>query len=113
MYDVLTRELSMPYNDRVAGECLPPMADAGVRREHEGMERLRGRNLSHIGCTLGLTLGLLLGLTLAIVVLQVATAPESAAMGVFAAVTLGLGGLGFYLGGVATRRLWGDKQRPQ
>lgn len=70
------------------------------------MEQLRGRNLSHIGCTLGLTLGLLLGLILAIVALRVAPSVNVAA-GVFFGVTVALGLLGYALGGVATRRLWG------
>jgi hypothetical protein len=71
------------------------------------MEELRGRNLSHIGCTLGLTLGLILGMIGAILVLRVATSTTVAAL-VFAAVTVGLGIVGFVLGGVATRRLWGS-----
>jgi hypothetical protein len=76
------------------------------------MEELRGRNLSHVGCTLGLTLGLFLGLLGGILVLRV-TPSVSAAAVVFALVTLGLGILGFALGGVATRRLWSHNEPPQ
>lgn len=70
------------------------------------MRELRGRNLSHIGCTLGLTLGLILGLLGGILILRVSPT-LNAALAVFAAVTIGLGILGYVLGGAATRRLWG------
>ena len=74
------------------------------------MNQLRGRNLSHIGCTLGLTIGLFLGLVAAILILQMWTSAEGAAMAAFAVVTIVLGLLGFYLGGVTTRRLWGEQR---
>jgi hypothetical protein len=77
------------------------------------MNQLRGRNLSHIGCTLGLTIGLFLGLVGAIIVLQVSADAQNAAMAIFGLVTVGLGILGFYLGGVTTRRLWGDHHPPR
>jgi hypothetical protein len=67
------------------------------------MRQLRGRNLSHIGCTLGLIAGLLFGMVLALVALRVAPS-VNVAVGVFAAVTVVLGAVGFYLGTVATRR---------
>ncbi len=66
------------------------------------MQQLRGRNLSHIGCTLGLIVGLFLGLLLAVVALRVAPS-VTLAVGIFAAVTAVLGVAGFYLGAVATR----------
>jgi uncharacterized protein YacL len=75
------------------------------------MERLRGRNLSHIGCTLGLTLGLFLGLLFAVLVLQVSPS-VNVALAVFLGVTLILGAMGFALGTVATRHLWGDGRPP-
>lgn len=74
------------------------------------MQQLRGRNLTHIGCTLGLSLGLFLGLLFAIVVLNISAAAASAAFWVFALVTLVVGALGYYVGVVATRRLSGGKQ---
>jgi hypothetical protein len=76
------------------------------------MQRLRGRNLTHIGCTLGLTLGLTVGLLGAIAVLQV-WASVGAAVAIFAGVTLGIGVLGFVLGGLATNRLWGSGRTRQ
>ncbi|HEY7779886.1 MAG TPA: hypothetical protein VIC85_06715 [Ktedonobacterales bacterium] len=72
------------------------------------MEALRGRNLSHIGCTLGLTLGLILGLFGAILVLRVSPTLNTA-LAVFAGVTIGLGLLGYILGGAATRWFWGPR----
>ncbi|HEX9057243.1 MAG TPA: hypothetical protein VF818_06880 [Ktedonobacterales bacterium] len=72
------------------------------------MRQLRGRNLSHIGCTLGLVVGLFLGLVLALVALNVSPS-ENVAIGVFAAVTVVLGGIGYFLGTVATRR-FADKE---
>jgi hypothetical protein len=77
------------------------------------MNELRGRNLSHIGCTLGLAIGLFFGLICAIVVLRMAASALSAAMVAFAVVTVGLGLLGYYLGGVATRRLWNGERPPR
>ncbi|HEV7126194.1 MAG TPA: hypothetical protein VGN32_01990 [Ktedonobacterales bacterium] len=70
------------------------------------MERLRGRNLSHIGCTLGLIVGLFLGLVLALVVSQVLPS-VNVMFAVFGVVTVGLGIAGYFVGNVATRRLWG------
>jgi hypothetical protein len=67
------------------------------------MEQLRGRNLSHIGCTLGLTLGLFLGLLFAVLVLRVSPS-VNAAFAVFLGVTVVFGALGFALGSAATRR---------
>lgn len=74
------------------------------------MQQLRGRNLTHIGCTLGLSLGLFLGLLLAIVVLNLSATAAGAAFWVFALVTLVVGALGYYAGVVATRRFAGEKQ---
>ena len=75
------------------------------------MERLRGRNLSHIGCTLGLVVGLTLGLFIAWGVVQVSPS-IGLAFALFGAVTIGLGIAGFIIGSVATRRLWGDGTPP-
>lgn len=71
------------------------------------MEQLRGRNLSHIGCTLGLVLGLTLGLFVAWAVVQVSPSIGLAFV-VFGVITFALGITGFIAGSVATRRLWGD-----
>ena len=74
------------------------------------LERLRGRNLAHVGCTIGLTVGLLAGLIAGIVILQVV--PSTAAPGLAAVAWLGLtvvlGVTGYSLGAVLTRRLWGS-----
>ena len=70
------------------------------------MEQLRGRNLSHIGCTLGLVLGLTLGLFIAWAVVRVSPSIALAFI-IFGAVTVGLGIAGFIAGGIATRCLWG------
>ncbi len=67
------------------------------------VRQLRGRNLSHIGCTLGLLAGLILGLLLALLALRL-TPSVNAAFAVFAGVTLLLGAVGYSLGVVATRR---------
>jgi len=76
------------------------------------LDQLRGRNLAHVGCTLGLTGGLLLSLIAALVVIQVMQ--NSNGVNIATAVWLGttvlLGGLGYYLGGYVSRRLWGEKQ---
>ncbi|HEY7342076.1 MAG TPA: hypothetical protein VH591_14455 [Ktedonobacterales bacterium] len=76
------------------------------------LDQLRGRNLAHVGCTLGLTGGLLLGLIAALVIIQVMQ--NSNGVNIATAVWLGatvlLGGLGYYLGGYVSRRLWGEKR---
>jgi hypothetical protein len=66
------------------------------------VRQLRGRNLSHIGCTLGLVAGLSLGMLLALVALRLSPSVNTA-FAVFAGVTLVLGAVGYYLGTVATR----------
>lgn len=76
------------------------------------MEQLRGRNLSHIGCTLGLVLGLTLGLFIAWAVVQVSPSIALAFI-IFGVVTVGLGIAGFVAGSIATRRLWGDSASRQ
>ena len=38
------------------------------------LEQLRGRNLSHVGCTIGLTLGLFLGLIIALIIISLVRA---------------------------------------
>ncbi|MGE5334533.1 MAG: hypothetical protein ACM3N4_07530 [Nitrososphaerota archaeon] len=77
------------------------------------LNQLRGRNLAHVGCTLGLTAGLLLGLIAALIVIQVMRnlAAVNVATVVWLSATVFLGGLGYYLGGYVSRRLWGEKQR--
>ena len=76
------------------------------------LDQLRGRNLAHVGCTLGLTGGLLLGLIAALVVIQVMQNSNGVniATVVWLGATVLLGGLGYYLGGYVSRRLWGEKQ---
>ncbi|HEY7984237.1 MAG TPA: hypothetical protein VID73_08715 [Ktedonobacterales bacterium] len=67
------------------------------------MRQLRGRNLSHIGCTLGLVAGLCLGLLLALLALRLAPS-VNVAFAVFAGATVVLGAVGYCLGVVATHR---------
>lgn len=74
------------------------------------MRQLRGRNLSHIGCTLGLVAGLCLGMLLALVALRLAPS-VNAAFAVFAGATVALGAVGYALGAVATRR-FADRGEP-
>lgn len=73
------------------------------------LEQLRGRNLAHVGCTLGLVLGLLAGLAAGLVIIQILRSDSSVNIATFVwiGVTVALGALGYYLGTVATRRLWG------
>ena len=71
------------------------------------LEQLRGRNLAHVGCTLGLTLGLTLGILVGLVVsllVRTDTALTLATLAFFAC-TFGIGALGYYLGGRASRGL--------
>ena len=77
------------------------------------LDQLRGRNLAHVGCTIGLVAGLLLGLIGALVVIQVMQNLNAVniATVVWLGATVALGGLGYYLGGYVSRRLWGEKQR--
>ena len=76
------------------------------------LDQLRGRNLAHVGCTIGLVAGLLFGLIAALIVIQIMQ--NASAVNIATAVWLGatavLGGLGYYLGGYASRRLWGEKR---
>lgn len=76
------------------------------------LDQLRGRNLAHVGCTLGLTGGLLLGLIAALVIIQVMRNSNGVniATVVWLGMTVLLGGLGYYLGGYVSRRLWGEKR---
>ncbi len=76
------------------------------------MERLRGRNLSHIGCTLGLVIGLALGITSAMLVLRVIPSVNTA-VAVFVGATILLGALGFAAGSAATKYLWGGEPPPR
>jgi tetrahydromethanopterin S-methyltransferase subunit C len=69
----------------------------------DAVRQLRGRNLSHIGCTLGLVAGLSLGLLLALVALRISPS-VNAAFAAFAGATVALGVVGYVLGVAATRR---------
>jgi hypothetical protein len=69
----------------------------------DAVRQLRGRNLSHIGCTLGLVAGLSLGLLLALLALRFSPS-VNVAFAVFAGATLLLGVVGYYVGTVATHR---------
>ncbi len=73
------------------------------------LEQLRGRNLSHVGCTLGLTLGLFFGLFAALVIVTLMSAPSAAniATAAWLGLTFVLGVSGYWLGGYISRRLWG------
>lgn len=64
------------------------------------LEQLRGRNVTHIGCSFGLILGLLLGMIAAVVVIQTIQAASAVTLAVVAliVVTLVVGALGFYIG---------------
>jgi len=64
------------------------------------LEQLRGRNVTHIGCSFGLILGLLLGMIAAVVVIQTIQAASAVTLAVVAlvVVTLAVGALGFYIG---------------
>jgi hypothetical protein len=75
------------------------------------LEGLRGRNLAHVGCTIGLLAGLTLGLVAAMGVLAVASAASGALWAAVAwlGLTVVLGAAGYWLGGWATRRLWGRR----
>jgi hypothetical protein len=76
------------------------------------LEGLRGRNLAHVGCTVGLLAGLTLGLVAAMGVLAVASATSGAVWAVAAwlGLTVVLGAAGYWVGGWATRRLWGRRR---
>ncbi len=73
------------------------------------LERLRGRNLAHVGCTIGLVVGLTLGLIAAVVVINVVMAPSATniATAVWLGLTAALGIAGYWLGSRLSRRLWG------
>lgn len=76
------------------------------------LDQLRGRNLAHVGCTLGLTTGLLLGLIAALLIIQVMRNLDAVniATAIWIGATAALGGLGYFLGGYVSRRLWGEKR---
>ncbi len=75
------------------------------------LEELRGRNLAHVGCTIGLTLGLLLGLVLALIIITLVHAASAINWATVAwfGLTFALGVIGYWAGGQASRRLWGEK----
>lgn len=77
------------------------------------LEQLRGRNLSHVGCTIGLTLGLFLGLIIALVIISLVRADSATnlATASWLGLTFVLGIIGYWLGGRISRRLWGQKSK--
>jgi hypothetical protein len=77
------------------------------------LDQLRGRNLAHVGCTLGLLIGLVLGLVAAtaILALVASTSAVGWAVVVWIGATVGLGALGYVIGGRSSR-LWGADHSP-
>ncbi len=73
------------------------------------LEQLRGRNLSHVGCTIGLTAGLFFGLIAALVIINLVSAPSATnlATAAWLGLTFVLGVTGYWAGGRLSRRLWG------
>lgn len=69
------------------------------------LNQLRGRNLTHIGCTFGLILGMIVGMFAALVIFQLVqtTSAPTLAFFVLLGVTVVLGGLGFYVGALLSR----------
>lgn len=69
------------------------------------LNQLRGRNLTHIGCTFGLILGMIVGMFVAIGIFQLVQSTSAPTLAFFTLVgiTVVLGGLGFYLGGRLSR----------
>lgn len=69
------------------------------------LNQLRGRNLTHIGCTLGIVLGMTLGLFIAIAIFNLVQSASASALAFFTlvGVTVLLGGLGFYFGARLSR----------
>lgn len=76
------------------------------------LEQLRGRNLSHVGCTIGLTAGLFFGLVAALVIISLVSAPSATnfATAAWLGLTLLLGIFGYWVGGRVSRRLWGKNR---
>ncbi len=64
------------------------------------LEQLRGRNVTHVGCSFGLIFGLLLGLIAAVIVIQTIPSASAVTLAVVAliVVTLVVGALGYYIG---------------
>jgi hypothetical protein len=69
------------------------------------LNQLRGRDLTHIGCTLGIVIGMTLGLFIAIAIFNLvqSTAASTLAFFTLVGITVLLGGLGFYLGARLSR----------
>ncbi len=69
------------------------------------LNQLRGRNLTHIGCTFGLLLGMIVGMFAALGIFQFVqtTSAPTLAFFVLLGVTVVLGGVGFYLGARLSR----------
>jgi hypothetical protein len=107
----------------VKSVCYPSSANSGVHEDalqyRQGMshplrhhyhnkgfimrEQLRGRNLAHVGCLVGLIIGLSGGIALAwaLVLHNVAAL---AALGVWLALTVVLGAVGYAVGDATTGR---------
>ena len=69
------------------------------------LNQLRGRNLTHIGCTFGLILGLIVGMfaALGIILLVQSASASTLAFVTLVGITVVLGGVGFYLGARLSR----------
>lgn len=67
------------------------------------MNRLRGRNLAHPGCTIGITIGLILGITLA-GVLAVVNVPLWIDLLIWLGLTVVLGAIGWVIGSALSSR---------
>lgn len=69
------------------------------------LNQLRGRNLTHIGCTFGIILGMTIGLFVAIAIFNLVQSASAPTLAFFTlvGVTVVLGGLGFYLGARLSR----------
>jgi hypothetical protein len=69
------------------------------------LNQLRGRNLTHIGCTFGLIIGMTVGMFAAIAIFNLVQSTSASMLAFFAliGITVVLGGLGFYFGARLSR----------
>ncbi len=76
------------------------------------LDQLRGRNLSHVGCTIGLVAGLVVGMIAGIIIISLFHSSSAADWAALAwiGLTLALGVLGFIAGGSASQRMWGNSK---
>lgn len=86
-----TTSLPRYYDYRTSGDAM--------------LNQLRGRNLTHIGCTLGIVIGMTLGMFAAIGIFRLvqSTSAPTLAFATLVAATVVLGGVGFYVGGRLSR----------